>query len=600
MSGKFVHLHVHTEYSLLDGAAKVSKLVKRAVELGMPAMAITDHGVMYGAMEFYIKAKEAGIKPILGCEVYVAPGGRTERQVQKSYHLVLLAKNNVGYRNLCKLVSIGHLQGFYYKPRIDKEVLEKHKEGLIVLSACLGGEIPAYFLNHQPEKARECALWYKNLFGDDFYLELQDHSMPEQKMVNEALIPLAQELGIKLICTNDSHYSLREDYKAQEVLLCLQTGKTLADPKRMQFGPEFYLKSEEEMAALFPREALTNTLEIAQKCNLILEMGRYRLPFFPVPAGETPETYLNHLAWMGIKERFPELTPAIEERLRYELAMIERMGFSAYFLIVWDFIHFAKTNGIQVGPGRGSAAGSLVAYALRITNIDPLKYNLLFERFLNPERVSMPDVDIDFCIDRRGDVIKYVAERYGADRVSQIGTFGTMGAKMAIKDVGRVLGFLPAETNRLNKMVPDQLHITLDEATAPGTELGEEIKKDPRLGELIELAKKLEGMVRNSSIHAAGVLIARDPIDDLVPLQRNGDDGACSQYEQKYLEQLGLLKMDFLGLRNLTMIDKALVHIKKNHGVFIDFDKLSDYDDKKTFDFLQTGHTIGVFQLESE
>lgn len=599
MSGKFVHLHVHTEYSLLDGASKTKALVKRAVELGMPALAITDHGVMYGNMEFYIKAKEAGIKPILGCEAYINPTSRTDRSANSSYHLVLLAKNPTGYSNLCKLISISHLEGFYYKPRIDREVLEKYHEGLIVLSACLGGEIPQYLMAGKIEQAKETALWYKNLFGDDFYLELQDHNMPEQKQVNALLIPMSKELGIKLVCTNDSHYTLKEDAYSQDALICIQTGKMLDDPKRMKFGPEYYLKSEEEMAALFPPESLTNTLEIASKCNVIIPMGTNKMPVCPVPDGHTTDTYLSYLAWKGLRERYPEPTPEIEKRLRYELGIIEKMGFPGYFLIVWDFINYAKTNGIQVGPGRGSAAGSLVAYCLKITNIDPIKYNLLFERFLNPERVSMPDIDVDFCIDRRGDVIKYVAERYGADHVSQIATFGTLGAKMAIKDIGRVMGFLPAETNRLCKMVPDQLHITLEEACAPGSELAAEIASSPRVKDLIDLAKKLEGTIRNSSIHAAGVVIARDPLDTLVPLQRNGDNGASSQYEQKYLEQLGLLKMDFLGLRNLTMIDKALGYIKEGHGVTIDFEHM-EYDDPKTYEYLQSGHTIGVFQLESE
>jgi DNA polymerase-3 subunit alpha len=574
----------------------------------MPALALTDHGVMYGAIEFYRKAKEAGIKPLLGCEAYIATGSRfdkTPAKEGKPYgHLVLLAKNRTGYGNLIKLVSQGHTEGFYHKPRIDKELLEAHSEGIIALSACLGGEIPQHILKGRMTEAEQSALWYQRVFGDDFYLELQNHGLAEQRRVNQALLELSERSGIKVAATNDSHFTNPEDMRAHEALLCIQTGKSLLDSNRqMMYGPDFYLKAPHEMAEVFHDvpQALWNTLEIAQKCNLILDFGRTMLPNYEVPPGHTIESYMSKLAWDGLKERFETITPDLEERLRFELSIIEQMGFAAYFLIVWDFINYAKTNGIQVGPGRGSAAGSLVAYCLKITNIDPVKYNLLFERFLNPERVSMPDVDIDFCIDRRGEVIDYVGRKYGRDRVAQIITYGTLGAKAAIKDVGRVLELNFNDTNRLTKMVPDELNISLADATKEGTELYEEAERDMKVAEILELGKKLEGMVRNTSLHAAGVIISRDPLTETVPLQRVGkeEEGISTQYEYKYCEMMGLLKMDFLGLRNLTMIAKAVDYIKERHGIDYDLDS-QDFTDPKVYELLRSAATVGIFQVESE
>lgn len=609
MPAKFVHCHVHSEYSLLDGASRIPELVKRAAKYDMPALALTDHGVMYGAIEFYRKAKEAGIKPIIGMEAYMAPGSRLDKSPNKTgknySHLVLLAKNRTGYMNLVKLNTMGHLEGFYHKPRLDKDVLAQHSEGLIALTACLGGEIPQHLINGRFDEAESSARWYQQRFGDDFYLELQNHGLAEQKRVNHSMLELSERLGIKVAATNDSHFTNPDDMRAHEALLCIQTGKSLLDPSRkMHYGPDFYLKNGDEMAEIFrdTPQSIHHTLEIAQKCNLIIDFGRTRLPHYEVPQGHTIESYLNKLAWDGLKERYVEITPEIESRLRFELGIIEQMGFAAYFLIVWDFIKFAKSNGIQVGPGRGSAAGSLVAYCLRITNIDPVKYNLLFERFLNPERVSMPDVDIDFCIERRGEVIEYVAQKYGRERVSQLITYGTLGAKAAIKDVGRVLELNFNDTNRLTKMVPEELGISLHDASKEGTELFAEAQKDPKVAEILELGKKLEGMVRNTSIHAAGVIIAQDPLDELVPLQRIGkgeDEGISTQYEHKYCEYMGLLKMDFLGLRNLTMVAKALVNIKARHGVDYDLNS-QDFTDPKVYELLRSGATVGIFQVESE
>lgn len=605
---QFVHCHVHSEYSLLDGASRIGELVKRAAKYEMPALALTDHGVMYGAIEFYRKAKEAGIKPLIGCEAYVAPGSRLDKtppKEGKAYnHLVLLAKNRTGYGNLIKLVSKGHLEGFYHKPRIDKELLEEHSEGIIALTACLGGEIPQHILKGRYEEAEQSARWFQRVFGDDFYFELQNHGLAEQRRVNQALLELSDRTGIKVAATNDSHFTNPEDMRAHEALLCIQTGKSLLDSTRhMAYGPDFYLKSPQEMADVFhdTPQALWNTLEIAQKCNLILDFGRTMLPRYEVPPGHTIESYLSKLAWDGLKERYETITPEIEQRLKFELGIIEQMGFAAYFLIVWDFINYAKSNGIQVGPGRGSAAGSLAAYCLRITNIDPVKYNLLFERFLNPERVSMPDVDIDFCIDRRAEVIEYVGRKYGRDRVAQIVTYGTLGAKAAIKDVGRVLELNFNDTNRLTKMVPEELGISLADATKEGTELYEEAERDMKVAEILELGKKLEGIVRNTSLHAAGVIISRDPLTETVPLQRVGkdDEGISTQYEYKYCEMMGLLKMDFLGLRNLTMLAKALEYIKERHGVEYDLNS-QDFTDPKAYELLRSGATVGIFQVESE
>jgi len=609
LSQSFVHCHVHSEYSLLDGASRTSDLVRRAAALEMPALALTDHGVMYGSIEFYKEAKGAGIKPLIGMEAYVATGSRTDRTPSaegKPYgHLVLLARDAEGYRNLARLNTAGHLEGFYHKPRIDREILRERSAGLIALTACMGGEIPKLIRQGKFDQAEESARWYQETFGEHFYLELQDHGFAEQRQVNRALVELGERLGIELVATNDSHFTHPDDMRSHQALLCIQTGKSLLDPnRRLLYGPEYYLKSAAQMAEIFrdhPR-ALANTLAIAEKCDVKFEFGKSILPHFPVPEGHTPESYLRDLAHRGARERYGDSVPAeILERLEFELGIVIQMGFASYFLIVWDFIHFAKSSQIQVGPGRGSAAGSLVAYCLRITNIDPVKYGLLFERFLNPERVSMPDVDIDFCIDRRGEVIQYVTEKYGRDKVSQIITYGTLGAKAAIKDIGRVLELNFNDTNRLTKMVPEELNITLAAATAEGTELAREAEREPKVAEILELGRKLEGMVRNTSIHAAGVIIARDPLADMVPLQRVGkdDEGVSTQFEQKYCEMLGLLKMDFLGLRNLTMLSRAIEHIERRHGFRFDLNS-QDFTDPKVYQFLQTGATVGVFQIESE
>ncbi|MEB3330682.1 MAG: DNA polymerase III subunit alpha [Candidatus Sericytochromatia bacterium] len=609
MPGKFVHLHVHSEYSLLDGANRSGRLVKRVHELEQPAIALTDHGVMYGALEFYCEAKSRGIKPIIGCELYVCKdrldrSSHGKQSPNRTFHLIALVKDRQGYRNLTKMVSQSHLEGFYYKPRVDYELLERHHEGLILLSGCLGSEIPQKILAGDIDGAYERAKWFKALRGEDFYFELQDHGLEEQHRVNAQLIAFSKDLGVKLVASNDAHYTCHEDYKTHDALVCIQSGKLISDPNKLYKTDQFYIKSEDEMREKFAHlpEALANTLEVASKCNLIIELGKPQLPQYPLPEGHTEMTYLAELTWQGAERRYAELTPTIRARVQYELDMIERMGFPGYFLIVWDFIHWAKTSGIEVGPGRGSAAGAIVAYCLGITDLDPLPYNLLFERFLNPERVSMPDIDVDFCIERRGEVIKYVQEKYGKDKVAQIVTFGTLGAKAAIKDTGRVLEFPFAETNRLCKLVPPELNITLEKATEPGSELDGAAKADPQVGELISMARKLEGYVRNTGIHAAGVVISRDPLDTLVPLQKAGKDDSgfvATQYEQKYLEKMGLLKMDFLGLRNLTMIAKALRFIQQFQGIAIDWAAIP-MDDPKTYELLRSGDAVGIFQLESE
>ncbi|MEB3236876.1 MAG: DNA polymerase III subunit alpha [Candidatus Sericytochromatia bacterium] len=608
----FVHCHVHSQYSLLDGASRIKDLVARAVETEMGALAVTDHGVMYGAVEFYKEAKEKGIKPLIGMEAYVANGDRRVRAVQgngKAYgHLVLIAKNEVGYQNLVKLNTIGHLEGYYHKPRIDAEVLEEFHEGLIALSACIGGQVPALVLQGRHQEALDKALWYKSVFGDDFYLEVQDHGLAEQRTVNQAFRELSERTGIQLAATNDSHYTQPGDTRAHDALICIGTGRNLNDTSRkMAYGPDFYVKSPREMAEVFHDlpEALQNTLRIAEKVDLKLDMGRNRLPVFEVPEGMTAETYLVELAWQGLRDRYDRVTPELEFRLKFELDTVIKMGFPAYFLIVWDFIAWAKRSGIPVGPGRGSAAGSLVAYCLGITELDPVKYNLLFERFLNPERVSMPDIDVDFCIDRRGEVIRYVRDKYGDSRVAQIVTFNTLKAKAAIKDVGRVMGLSFSETNDLCKKVGDDLGVTLDDASREGTELASVMDRDERVAELVGLAKRLEGLSRNTSVHAAGVIIAEDPLEQLVPLTRldrdKGDEGGLvTQYEQKYLEMLGLLKMDFLGLRNLTMIGRALELVKRNHPDRVPDFSNQDFTDPAVYELLRRGDTIGVFQVESE
>ena len=602
--GDFVHLHIHSEYSLLDGANRIKELPKVAKELGMDAIAITDHGVMYGAIEFYKACKEEGIKPIIGCEVYVAPRTRFDKEAgidNKYNHLILLAKNNNGYKNLSKLVSIGFTEGYYYKPRIDLETLEKYHEDLICCSACLAGSIPQAILNGDMEKAEETAMWYKNLFGEDYYLEIQTNTLKEQSLVNQKLVELSRKLNIPLVATNDAHYTRKEDAYNHEVLLCIQTGKKMSDVDRMRFATDdFYIKSPEEVKEFFPNlpEALENTVKIAEKCNVEFEFGHTILPNYEVPKEfPTHYDYFKKLCDDGIKIRYGENTPKeILERMEYEISVIKKMGYVDYFLIVWDFINWAKSQGIPVGPGRGSGAGSIVAYAIGITDIDPIKYNLLFERFLNPERISMPDFDVDFCYERRQEVIDYVARKYGRDHVSQIITFGTMSARMVIRDVGRALDFPYSETDKLAKMVPFALHITIKKAMEQNRELKELYENNEEVHKLLDVAMGLEGMPRQASTHACGVVITKDPVDTYVPLYVN--DGAIStQYTMTILEQLGLLKMDFLGLRTLTVIQDAINLVKQNRGIDVKFD--SNMNDSKVYKLWGDGKTIGIFQFES-
>ncbi len=602
----FVHLHVHTEYSLLDGASKIKPLVARAKELGMPALAITDHGCMYGVVEFYKEAKKAGIKPIIGCEVYLAKESRFGKQGLErdgAFHLVLLAKNLAGYRNLVKLVSAGYLEGFYYKPRIDKELLREHADGLICLSACLGGEIPSLLMAENDEAAAQAVESFLSIFDKDhFYLELQDHHMPEQKPVNEKLLALAARYGVGLVATNDLHYINRSDAEAQDILLCIQTGKTVDALDRMRFPTEeFYLKSGEEMTRLFPDcpEAITNTLAIAERCTFDLPMGELLLPSCAVPAGETPATYLLRLCETGLVERYG--SAAHEEaraRLEYELGVIAQMGYESYFLIVWDFVQYAKQNGIPVGPGRGSAAGSIVAYLLGITDIDPLAYGLLFERFLNPERVSMPDIDIDFCYERRQQVFDYLVEHYGQDHVGQIITFGTLAARAAIRDVGRALNLPYGDVDRVAKLVPEELGITLEKALSSSRDFRAAYEAEESVKRLVDLARAVEGTPRHASMHAAGVVIAPRPLTEYVPLQLSADGFVTTQFDKDRIEEIGLLKMDLLGLRTLTVIGDALQLIKEQHGVVIDLAKIP-LADEQTCQMLARGETPGVFQLES-
>ena len=599
----FVHLHVHSEYSLLDGACRINGMMDRIKELGQTAIALTDHGVMYGCIDFYKAAKAAGVKPIIGCEVYVARRGMADRIHgidNDPYHLVLLCKDRTGYENLCLLVSEAFLNGFYGKPRVDLELLEKHHEGLIALSACLAGAIPQRLMEEDYNAAKEYALRMSELFGEDnFFLELQDHGIPEQTPVNQGVMRLARETGLPLVVTNDAHYLRREDAKMQDVLLCIQTGKTVDDPNRMKFQTEeFYLKSEEELRQLFPGcdEAFENTVKIADRCNLEFVFNEYHLPSFPVPEGYTNEEYFRKLCMDGFAERYPNAPADYMDRLEYEIGVISRMGYVNYYLIVWDFIRYAKESGIPVGPGRGSGAASIVAYCLHITEVDPMKYALIFERFLNPERVSMPDFDTDFCQERRGEVIEYVMKKYGADHVAQIATFGTMAARGAIRDVGRALNFSYAETDVVAKQVPGTPHITLQEALEVSPKLKEMYDTDERVKLLIDTAKSLEGMPRNTSTHAAGVVITADPVRSYVPLSRN-DDTIVTQYTMTTIEELGLLKMDFLGLRNLTVIEDAQKLIRQIDPDF-DIDKVRD-DDPETFAMLAEGKTQGVFQLES-
>ena len=600
----FVHLHVHTEYSLLDGACRIDSIMDRVKELGQTAVAITDHGVMYGCIDFYKAAKAAGVKPIIGCEVYVARR-RMEDKVhgmdRDPYHLVLLCKNRRGYENLCLLVSAGFQRGFYGKPRVDLELLEQHHEGLIALSACLAGGVAQYLMDENYAGAKEYALRLAGIFGEgNFYLELQDHDIPEQRAVNQGIRRLARETGLPMVVTNDAHYLRREDAGMQDVLLCVQTGKTVDDPNRMKFQTEeFYLKSEEELRARFPGcdEAFENTAKIAEQCSLDFTFHEYHLPAFPVPEGVTNEEYFRNLCMKGFAERYPQAPQSYRERLNYEMGVISRMGYVNYYLIVWDFIRYAKENGIPVGPGRGSGAASIVAYSLHITEVDPMKYSLIFERFLNPERVSMPDFDTDFSPERRGEVIEYVMGKYGADHVAQIVTFGTMAARGAIRDVGRALNFSYAETDVVAKLVPTMpLHITLKEALNISPRLKEMYDGDPKVKTLIETAMQLEGMPRNTSTHAAGVVITADPVVTYVPLSRN-DDTIVTQYTMTTIEELGLLKMDFLGLRNLTVIQDAEEQVRRMEPDFA-IDKVAD-NDPETFAMLAEGKTQGVFQLES-
>ena len=603
---EFTHLHVHTEYSLLDGSNKIKEYVARVKELGMDSAAITDHGVMYGVIDFYRAAREAGINPILGCEVYVAPGSRFDREVgsgdDRYYHLVLLAENNQGYSNLMKIVSKAFVEGFYYKPRVDLELLEKYHEGIIALSACLAGEVARYLARGMYEDAKIAALRYQDIFGKgNFFLELQDHGIPEQQTVNQQLLRMHRETGIDLVATNDVHYTMAEDAEPHDVLLCLQTQKKLSDENRMRYeGGQYYVKSPEEMARLFPYalEALENTHKIALRCHVEIEFGVTKLPKYDVPDGLTSWEYLNKLCHEGLEQRYHPVTDALKKRLDYELSTIKNMGYVDYFLIVWDFIKYARDNDIMVGPGRGSAAGSLVAYTLGITQLDPIRYDLLFERFLNPERVSMPDIDVDFCFERRQEVIDYVRRKYGDDCVVQIVTFGTLAARGVIRDVGRVLDMPYAQVDTIAKMVPQEPNITIDKALGMNPEFRKAYEEQEDIHRLIDLAKRLEGLPRHTSMHAAGVVISQKDVSEYVPLSRAQDGSIVTQFTMTTLEELGLLKMDFLGLRTLTVIQNAVKLIQKDAGVTLDMQKIN-YDDKKVLDSLGTGRSDGVFQLES-
>ena len=604
---EFTHLHVHTEYSLLDGSNKIKEYVARVKELGMDSAAITDHGVMYGVIDFYRAAKEAGIKPILGCEIYVAPGSRFDREPGGSgddryYHMVLLAENQQGYQNLMKIVSIGFVEGFYYKPRVDVETLERYHEGIIALSACLAGEIPRYLQRGMYEEAKKSAEKYRDIFGEDnFFLELQDHGIPEQKLVNQQLMRLSQETGIQLVCTNDIHYTYAEDQTSHDILLCIQTNKKVDDEDRMRYeGGQYYVKSPQEMEELFPYapQALKNTHKIARRCNVEIEFGVTKLPKYDVPEGYTSWEYLNKLCHEGLDERYHPVTDQLRQRLDFELETIRTMGYVDYFLIVWDFIKYARDHDIIVGPGRGSAAGSLVSYTLGITKLDPMRYQLLFERFLNPERVSMPDIDVDFCFERRQEVIDYVVEKYGKDRVVQIVTFGTMAARGVIRDVGRALDLPYARVDSIAKMVPNELNITIKKALDMNRELRNLYEEDPEVHYLIDMSRRLEGLPRHTSMHAAGVVISQKEVDEYVPLSRASDGSITTQFTMTTLEELGLLKMDFLGLRTLTVIQNAVKLAQKTEGRVIDIDQI-DYNDPKVLELIGSGKTEGVFQLES-
>ena len=601
----FAHLHVHTEYSLLDGSNKIKEYVSRVKELGMNSAAITDHGVMYGVIDFYREARKQGIKPILGCEVYVAPNSRFDRETaggeSRYHHLVLLAENNTGYANLMKIVSRGFTEGYYYKPRVDKDLLRQYHEGIIALSACLAGEVQRYLSRGLTEEAKKVALEYQDIFGKgNFFLEMQDHGIPEQQLVNQRQIQLSKETGIELVVTNDIHYTYAEDAKPHDILLCIQTGKKLDDENRMRYeGGQYYVKSPQEMEALFPyaKQALENTQKIADRCEVEIEFGVTKLPKYDVPDGMTSWEYLNKLCWEGLEKHYGAPSRELKERLRYELDTIRSMGYVDYFLIVWDFIKYAKDHGIAVGPGRGSAAGSIVSYCLEITNIDPIRYQLLFERFLNPERVTMPDIDVDFCFERRQEVIDYVVRKYGKDRVVQIVTFGTLAARGVIRDVGRVMDLPYAFVDSIAKMIPQELNITIDKALQMNPELRKTYENDPQVKLLIDMCKRLEGLPRHSSMHAAGVVIGQREIDDFVPLSRASDGSITTQFTMTTLEELGLLKMDFLGLRTLTVIQNA-VQLAKSKNPELDMDQI-DYNDKQVLSYIGTGKTDGIFQLES-
>ena len=615
----FTHLHVHTEYSLLDGSNKIKEYVARVKELGMNSAAITDHGVMFGVIDFYKEARAQGINPILGCEVYVAPNSRFDREAShgddRYYHLVLLAENNQGYQNLMKIVSKGFVEGYYYKPRVDLDLLEQYHEGIIALSACLAGEVQRYLVRNLYDEAKKAALRYEEIFGKgNFFLELQDHGITEQKMVNPQLLRLSQELGIELVATNDVHYTYAEDAEAHDILLCIQTGKKLSDENRMRYeGGQYYVKSEDEMKQLFPYalQAIENTQKIANRCHVEIEFGVTKLPRFDVPEGYTSWEYLNKLCHEGLLKRYPTEHEKYLPQLDYELGVIQKMGYVDYFLIVWDFINYARTHGIPVGPGRGSAAGSLVSYTTGITNIDPVKYSLLFERFLNPERVTMPDIDIDFCYERRGEVIDYVIEKYGADCVTQIVTFGTLAARGVIRDVGRVMDLPYAFCDTISKSIPNELGITIEKALKMNPELRTRYETDESVRKLIDMSKRLEGLPRHTSMHAAGVVISQKAMDEYVPLSRASDGTITTQFVMTTIEELGLLKMDFLGLRTLTVIKDAAKLVERNYGIRIDVDHIDyndhkdpdavviDYNDKKVLDYIGTGKTEGVFQLES-
>lgn len=603
---EFTHLHVHTEYSLLDGSNKIKEYVARVKELGMDSAAITDHGVMYGVIDFYRAARAEGINPILGCEVYVAPGSRFDREAgsgeDRYYHLVLLAENNQGYANLMKIVSKGFTEGFYYKPRVDLAVLKEYHEGIIALSACLAGEVARYLQRGMYEDAKAAALRYQDIFGKgNFFLELQDHGIPAQRLVNQELLRMHEETGIDLVATNDVHYTRAEDADPHDILLCLQTNKKLADEDRMRYeGGQYYVKSPEEMAELFPYalEALENTHKIAQRCHVEIEFGVTKLPRFDVPDGLTSWEYLNKLCFEGLEERYQPVTEELKARLNYELSTIKNMGYVDYFLIVWDFIKYARDHDIMVGPGRGSAAGSLVAYTLGITQLDPIRYDLLFERFLNPERVSMPDIDVDFCFERRQEVIDYVGRKYGSEKVVQIVTFGTMAAKGVIRDVGRVMDLPYSYVDGIAKMIPNELNVTIDRALQANPELRKLYESDEQVKVLIDMSKRLEGLPRHTSMHAAGVVICPESADEFVPLSRGSDGCITTQFTMTTLEELGLLKMDFLGLRTLTVIQNAVRLVEKDTGVKLDMDNV-DFNDKAVLDSIGTGRTDGVFQVES-